>query len=234
MNDNKTAIVTAAGQGIGEAIARELAANGYDLALMSVSGGAEKLSVELDGIGITGSVTNVNDLKKLVDLTLDNFGRIDALVNNTGHPPKGPLLEIPDEDWHKGLDLLLLNVIRMARMVTPIMQQQGQGAIVNISTFAVFEPDHAFPVSSSLRAALASFTKLYANQYASDGIRMNNVLPGFMDNYPEKDEIVARIPLGRYAEVGEIAKTVRFLLDPDSAYITGQNIRADGGITRSV
>jgi NAD(P)-dependent dehydrogenase (short-subunit alcohol dehydrogenase family) len=114
------------------------------------------------------------------------------------------------------------------------MQRQGTGAIVNISTFAVFEPDRTFPVSSSLRAALASFTKLYADQYAADGIRMNNVLPGFMDNYPEKEEIVTKIPLGRYAQVGEIARTVRFLLEPDSAYITGQNLRVDGGLTRAV
>jgi NAD(P)-dependent dehydrogenase (short-subunit alcohol dehydrogenase family) len=234
MSEDKTAIVTAAGHGIGAAVARELAQKGYKLALMSVAGGAEKLAAELGGIGITGSVMRNDDLRRLFDLTLDKYGRIDAVVNNTGHPAKGPLLEISDEDWHTGLDLLLLNVIRMARIVTPVMQRQGTGAIVNISTFAVFEPDRTFPVSSSLRAALASFTKLYADQYAADGIRMNNVLPGFMDNYPEKEEIVTKIPLGRYAQVGEIARTVRFLLEPDSAYITGQNLRVDGGLTRAV
>ena len=234
MTKKKTAMVTAAGKGIGAAIARELAANGYNLALMSNSGGAEVLAGELDGIGLTGSVTEPGDLKKLVDMTMDTYGRIDAVVNNTGHPAKGPLLEIPDEAWHQGLDLLLLNVIRMARLVTPVMQQQGGGAIVNISTFSAFEPDQAFPISSSLRAALAGFCKMFTDQYAADGIRMNNLLPGFMDNYPESEAIVSNIPLGRYASVGEIAKTARFLLEPDSAYITGQNIRADGGITRSV
>jgi NAD(P)-dependent dehydrogenase (short-subunit alcohol dehydrogenase family) len=234
MNNKKVAIVTAAGKGIGAAIARELSAIGYNLALMSNSGGAEALAAELDGFALTGSVSEPDDLKKLVELAMDSYGRIDAVVNNTGHPAKGPLLEIPDEAWHQGLDLLLLNVVRMARLVTPIMQRQGGGAFVNISTFAAFEPDRSFPVSCSIRAALAGFSKMFADQYASDGIRMNNLLPGFMDNYPESEEIAGSIPMKRYATVQEIAKTARFLLEADSAYITGQNIRADGGLTRSI
>jgi NAD(P)-dependent dehydrogenase (short-subunit alcohol dehydrogenase family) len=230
----KVAIVTAAGRGMGAAIARELAASDYDLALMSNSGGAETLADELGGIGLTGSVTDVGDLEALVNRTMDAYGRIDAVINNTGHPPKGPLLEISDADWHLGLDLVMLNVVRIARLVTPIMQEQGGGAIVNISTFAAFEPDPAFPVSSSLRTALASFTKLYADRYAADGIRMNCILPGFVDSYPESEENLRRIPMGRYASTTEIAKTARFLVSADVGYITGQNIRIDGGITRSV
>ncbi len=234
MTNKKVAIITAAGQGMGAAIAKEFAANNYHVALMSNGGGAEKLAAELNGIGLTGSVTDVNHLETLVKRAMDAYGRIDALINNTGHPPKGPLLEISDEDWHLGLDIVMLNVVRMARLVTPIMQKQGGGSIVNISTFAAFEPDAVFPVSCSLRAALASFTKLYADRYASDGIRMNNVLPGFIDSYPESEEIAARIPMGRYGSVTEIAKTTLFLVSTDAGYITGQNIRVDGGITRSV
>ncbi len=234
MTSPKTAIVTAAGRGIGAAIARELAENGYKLVIMSNGGGALALADELDGIGLTGSVTNPDDLERLVERTFSTYGRIDALINNTGHPPKGSLLEITNEDWHLGLDLVLLNVVRMARLVTPIMQKQGGGAIVNISTFTAFEPELAFPVSSCLRSALAGFTKLYADRYAPDGIRMNNILPGFVDSYPESDESLSRIPLGRYASVAEIAKTARFLISNDAGYITGQNIRVDGGLTRSV
>jgi NAD(P)-dependent dehydrogenase (short-subunit alcohol dehydrogenase family) len=230
----KVVIITAAGKGIGAAIARELAASGYQLSLLSNSGGALELAQELGGIGMTGSVTEPADLSKLVDSTMDKYGQVDAVVNNTGHPPKGELLDISDDEWRLGLDLLILNVIRMARLVTPIFEKQGGGAIVNISTFSAFEPELTFPVSSTLRAGLASFVKLYANRYAEAGIRVNNVLPGYMDNYPESEDNLAKIPMKRYARVEEVAKTVRFLLSNEAGYITGQNIRADGGITRSI
>jgi NAD(P)-dependent dehydrogenase (short-subunit alcohol dehydrogenase family) len=231
---DKVAIVTAAGKGVGAAIARELAAAGYRVSLMSNSDGALQLAPELGGIGMTGSVTEPADLATLVNATLKTFGRIDAVVNNTGHPPKGDLLDIPDADWHLGLDMLVLNVVRMARLVTPVFVKQGGGAIVNISTFSAFEPRLSFPVSSTMRSGLASFTKLYADRYAEFGIRINNVLPGYMDNYPETEENLAKIPMKRHGKVQEIAKTIRFLLSDDAGYITGQNIRADGGLTHSI
>jgi NAD(P)-dependent dehydrogenase (short-subunit alcohol dehydrogenase family) len=234
MANEKTAIVTAAGKGMGAACARALHAAGYKLALLSNSGGAVVLAEELGGIGMTGSVTSVDDLTALVDRTLAAYGRIDLVVNNTGHPPKGPLLELTDEDWRTGLDMILLNVIRMARLVTPIMQAQGGGAIVNISTFAAFEPSLTFPISCSLRAALGSFAKLYADQYGPENIRMNNVLPGYINSYPESEALIAQIPMGRYGMVEEIGKTVVFLASEGGAYITGQNLRVDGGITRGV
>ncbi|MEX0796228.1 MAG: SDR family oxidoreductase [Acidimicrobiia bacterium] len=231
-DESRVVIVTAAGKGMGEAIARRLHADGHRLGLMSNSGGAEQLGEELGSVALTGSVTEPDDLAALVDATLEAYGRLDGVVNNTGHAPNGELLEISDEDWHLGLDLLLLNVVNMARLVTPHLKNGG--SIVNISTFAAFEPDPAFPVSASLRAALAAFTKLYADRYAPDGIRMNNVLPGFIDSYDAKESSVARIPMGRVGRVAEIADTVASLLSDGAGYITGQNIRVDGGITRSV
>lgn len=230
----KAAIVTAAGQGMGAACARELAARGYRVALMSLSERAVLLAEELGGVGLRGSVTETADLQRLVDAAMAKYGRVDAVVNNTGHAPKGDLLAITDDDWRAGLDLLLLNVVRMARLVTPIMQQQGGGALVNISTFAAFEPSARFPVSATLRAALGSFTKLYADRYAADGIRMNNVLPGFIESYEIDDETRRQIPMGRSGTVQEVATAVAFLLSSQAGYITGQNIRVDGGITRSV
>jgi NAD(P)-dependent dehydrogenase (short-subunit alcohol dehydrogenase family) len=234
MNDTASpvTIVAAAGRGMGEAIARRLHADGHRLTLMSNAGGAERIGAELGCRAITGSVTDPGDLDSLVSLTLDEHGRIDGVVNNTGHPPKGELLEITDDDWHRGMDMALLNVVRMARLVTPHMEDGG--SIVNISTFAVFEPDPAFPVSASMRAALASFTKLYADRYAPAGIRMNNVLPGFIESYDADPATIDRIPMGRQGKVEEIAETVAFLLSAGAGYITGQNIRVDGGITRSV
>jgi NAD(P)-dependent dehydrogenase (short-subunit alcohol dehydrogenase family) len=234
MSAQPVAIVTAAGQGMGEAIARHLHSSGYRLSLMSNGGGAESLARELGCVGSTGSVTDPADLGRLVADTVAEYGRVDAVVNNTGHPPKGPLLELTNADWHAGLDMVLLNVVTMARLVTPLMLEAGGGAFVNISTFAAFEPSPAFPISSALRAALGSFTKLYADEYAPSGIRMNNVLPGFIDSYPESAPNLERIPMGRYGKVSEVAAAVGFLLSDAASYITGQNLRVDGGITRSV
>ncbi len=108
------------------------------------------------------------------------------------------------------------------------------GAIINISTFAAFEPDPVFPTSGVFRAGLAAFTKLFVDRYAADNVRMNNVLPGFNDSLPEKQEFRSRVPMGRYGRTEEVAATIAFLASEGAGYITGQNLRVDGGITRSV
>lgn len=230
----KVALITAASRGMGAACARELAARGYRTVLMSRSDDIHALAKEVGGIAVQGSSDNAADLQKLVWQALDAYGRIDAVVNNTGHPKKGPLLELTDADWHAGLDLLLLNVVRMMRLITPVMQAQGGGTIVNISTFAAYEPSARFPISATLRAALGSFTKIYADEVAKYNIRINNVLPGYVDSIAQNDATVAQIPMGRQGTKEEVAKTVAFLLSADAGYITGQNLRVDGGITRSV
>ena len=227
------AIVTAAGRGIGAAIARALAADGFTPALLSPGETVEALGRELGGFGLRGSVTEPADLKRLVDETMQRYGRIDAAIINTGHPPKGALLEISDADWHKGLDMVMLNVIRLMRLVTPIMQAQKAGAVVNMSSAFAFEPEADFPMTV-LRAGLTAWTKLYADLHAKDGIRMNALLPGFTDSLPEKDARRARIPMGRYARAGEIANAAAFLLSDKASYITGQSLKVDGGLTRAM
>jgi len=228
------AIVTAAGRGMGAAIARELHARGYRLGLMSPSGSARALATELGGFGLDGSVSQADDLQALVRGTLDAFGRVDAVVNHTGHPPKGDLLDLADDAWLAGDQMMVLPVLRMARLITPAMLAQGKGAFVNISTFAAFEPSLKFPISCTYRAAVGAFTKLYADRYAPHNIRMNALLPGYVDSLDHKPETLGSIPMGRPGSVQEIARTAAFLLSDDAGYITGQNLRVDGGVTRGV
>ncbi|MCG8690666.1 MAG: SDR family oxidoreductase [Minwuiales bacterium] len=230
----KVAIVTAGGSGMGAGAARRLAADGFHVAILSSSGKGEALAQELGGVGVTGSNQSNDDLKRLVDLTMEQWGRVDVLVNSAGHGPRAPVLELTDEDWHTGMEVYFLSAVRPTRLVTPIMQQQKAGAIINISTFAAFEPDPTFPTSGVFRAGLAAFAKLFADKYAADNIRMNNVLPGFIDSLPEKQEFRDRIPMARYGRTEEIAATIAFLASDGGAYVTGQNIRVDGGITRAV
>ncbi|MBX2832058.1 MAG: SDR family oxidoreductase [Rhodospirillales bacterium] len=234
MTIEKVALITAGGSGMGADAARKLAADGYKIAILSSSGKGEALAAELGGIGVTGSNQSNDDLQRLVDLAMEKWGRVDVLVNSAGHGPRKPVLELTDDDWHTGMDVYFLNAVRPTRMVTPIMQKQGGGVIINISTFAAFEPDPVFPTSGVFRAGLAAFTKLFADKYAAENIRMNNVLPGFIDSLPETDERRDRVPMGRYGKSEEIAATIAFLASDGAGYITGQNIRVDGGITRSV
>ena len=191
----KVAVITAGGSGMGAAAARRLAADGFAVAILSSSGKGEALASELGGVGITGSNQSNDDVQRLVDATMARFGRIDVLVNSAGHGPRAALLDITDEGWHQGIDIYFLSAVRPIRAVTPIFEAQGTGgSIINITTFATFEPDPAFPTSGVARAGLAAFTKLYADKYAPQGIRINNLLPGFINSLPEKEEFRTRIP----------------------------------------
>ncbi|KRE06759.1 3-oxoacyl-ACP reductase [Bosea sp. Root670] len=234
MAAEKVALITAGGSGMGAAAARRLAEDGFAVAILSSSGKGEALAAELGGIGVTGSNQSNDDLKRLVDLAMERWGRVDVLVNSAGHGPRAPILDITDEDWHRGMDTYLLNVIRPVRLVTPIMQRQKAGSIVNISTAWAFEPSAMFPTSAVFRAGLASFTKIFVDAYAADNIRMNNVLPGWIDSLPATEERRQGVPMQRYGTSAEIAGTIAFLASKDAAYITGQNLRVDGGVTRSI
>jgi NAD(P)-dependent dehydrogenase (short-subunit alcohol dehydrogenase family) len=229
----KVCLVTGAGRGIGAAIAREMHGRGYAVVLMSPSENCETLAAELGGKARRGVCQSADDLKGLVDLAMKTHGRIDAVLNHTGHPPKGDLLAIPDEGWDLAHEMILKSVIHMARLVTPIMETQHSGAIVNVTTYASFEPSLWFPASCTYRAAVSSFTKLYSDRYGPAGIRMNCLAPGFTDSLDvaKYGDLAA---LKRIATVQEQAKAAAFLLTDDSSYVTGQTLRVDGGVTRSV
>jgi NAD(P)-dependent dehydrogenase (short-subunit alcohol dehydrogenase family) len=230
----RVALITAGGSGMGAAAARRLAADGFLVGVMSASGKGEALGRELGGVGVTGSNQSTRALGELVGLAMARWGRIDVLVNSAGHGPRGPILDISDEEWHKGLDTYLLNVIRATRLVAPMMKAQQGGAIINISSAWAFEPTEQFPTSAVFRAGLAAFTKIFSDSHASFNVRMNNVLPGWIDSLPATEARRQTVPMQRYGTTEEIAATISFLASDGAAYITGQNLRVDGGLTRSV
>ena len=230
----KVAVLIAAGSGMGADAAKSLSKDGYKVAILSSSGKGERLAKKLKGIGYTGSNLNPQDIKKFISNVFTEWGRIDVLVNSAGHGPKGQILKISDREWITGMETYFLNVVRAVRMITPIMKKQKNGSIINISTYAVFEPEKSFPTSGVMRAGLSSFVKIYSDEYAKYNIRINNILPGFIESLKPKKEFLKRVPLKRAGKVSEISAVVKLLASDSGSYITGQNIKVDGGITRSI
>ncbi|HEY9803056.1 MAG TPA: SDR family oxidoreductase [Leptolyngbyaceae cyanobacterium] len=237
MTSAKVAIITAASRGIGAGCARELAAKGYNVALMARSPEVLDLAAELGGIAIQGSMTNPYDLQTLVESTLKKFARIDAVVNSFGDPPRPDLLDISDKMWLENFEMLFLSVVRIARLVTPAMQNSGGGVIVNISASDSQEPSLGTPFSGTLRAAMEGFTKLYAKRYKADKIRMVCVAPFFVaDSMAELEgwNVPSDMMFGRPATYSEFAKTVAFLISDDAKFITGTTLKVDEAYSAAI
>ena len=230
----KVCMIIGAGRGMGAATARIMYNKGYKLALMSPSENCEILAKELGGLAVRGRAENTDDTQALFYDTMAAYGRIDSLLIHVGGPPKGDLLDISEEDWVKANEMILMPVIRMSKLVTPVMQKQGGGSIVNITTFSAFEPSLTFPTSSVYRVGVSSFTKLYSDRYGADNIRMNCLLPGFTDSLDLPQKFADMSVFKRLAKAEEQARAAAFLLTEDSSYITGQSIRSDGGVTRAM
>lgn len=231
------AIVTAASRGIGAGCARELAARGYTVSLMARSPSILDLAQELGGIATVGSIANEQDLQRLVETTLTQLGRIDAVVNSFGDPPRPDLLSISDAMWIENFEMLFLSVVRMARLVTQPMRQLGGGAIVNISAADSHEPGLGTPFSGTLRAAMEGFTKLYGKRYKADGIRMNSVAPHFVGDSMEEFvgwDVPSDLIFGRPTNYAEFAKIVAFLISDDAKFITGTTLKVDGAWSAAI
>ena len=230
----KSCLIIGGGRGIGAATARQMHARGYNLVLMSPSDSCEKLAAELGGVARRGVAENAGDIQGIFDLAMQTYGRIDAVLIHVGGPPKGDLLEISEGDWDKAHDMVLKPVIRVAKLVTPVMELQGGGSIVAITTFSAFEPSLLFPTSSVYRVGVSSFAKLYADRYAGVNIRFNCILPGFTDSLDLPQKYADMAPMKRLGRAEEQGKAAAFLLSDDSSYITGQSLRVDGGLTRAM
>ena len=217
---------------MGRAIAEKLSSEGYRLMLFARSEAVLELADKLGQKAIQGDISNKKDLKALVDHTVETYGRVDDLVVSTGHPAKGPLLELEDKQWEAGMELVLMNVVRLCRLLTPELIKNRGGVITLISSFAAKEPSLDFPISSVMRSALASYVKLYSQTYARVGIRINGLLPGYIDSYQQSEKVIESIPAERLGKVEEVAATVSFLHSDGAAYINGQNIVVDGGSSK--
>ncbi len=230
-------IVTAASRGIGAGCARELAAQGYKVSLLARSASVVDLAQSLGGIGLQGSLTSAADLESLVQTTLDTWGRIDGVVMSFGDPPRPDLLEITDQMWLDNFEMLFLSVVRLMRLVTEPMKQQGGGAIVTISACDSQDPSLGTPFSGTLRAAMEGFTKLYARRYRCDRIRINSIAPFFVaDDMAELEgwDVPEDLMWGRPATYQELAKAVAFLLSDDAKFISGTTLKVDEARSRAI
>lgn len=218
---------------MGAATAREMQARGYKVALMSPSQSCESLAEELGGIAHRGRAEAAEDTQAIFDLTMRTWGRIDALFINTGGPPKGELLDLTEEDWDRANSVIVKPVIRMAKLVTPVMEAQGGGSIVCLTSYSAAEPSLMYVTSSVYRLGVSAFAKMYSDRYGPANIRMNCILPGFTDSL-DVGRFADLAALKRIARAEEQAKAAAFLLSDDASFVTGQSLRVDGGLTRAI
>ena len=251
---DKVALVAASSQGLGRAVAEELAAEGASLVVcardaqtldQTAASIAERNNARV--LAVPADVTAAGDIKRLVEAGIERFGRIDILVTNAGGPPAGRFEQLTREQWEHAIRLTLLSAVELTRHLLPGMKERRWGRILNITSIAVKQPVENLLLSNSLRAGLTGFARTLANEVAADGITVNNVLPGYTrterlndlaEMMAEKQGISAsefrgkwekEIPMGRLGEPREFAAVVAFLASERASYITGTSIQVDGG-----
>jgi 3-oxoacyl-[acyl-carrier protein] reductase len=257
--NGRVALVAASSTGLGRAVAEELAAEGCDLVLCAR--GVEALNATRDAIvrtsgiravAVQADLTNASDVASVVNVGLKEFGHIDILVTNNGGPPTGTFENLTQEQWETAARLTLYSAIELARLILPGMKERGWGRILNITSIAVKQPVENLMLSNSLRAAVTGFARTLANEVATNGITVNNIMPGYtrterLDDLAQmladregisKDEFAGRwsqeIPMRRLGKPREFAALAAFLVSERASYITAQSIAVDGGWIRSL
>jgi len=258
----KVAIVAAASQGLGKAVATGLVQEGASVVICArdrkrILASAKEVSRWIRGkrqavVPVVADVTKPKEIRRLVASTAKEFGRIDILVTNAGGPPAGGFGELDDEAWAAGISLTLMSVVRFVREVLPHMQKRKWGRIINITSLTVRQPANDLVISSALRPGVVGLAKVLANLYARDGITVNNVAPGFISTARQVElsrmraakrgvpveqyvqDLVSEVPLGRLGEPRELADAVVFLASERASYITGTTLSVDGGLVKGL
>ena len=255
----KVAMVGGGSRGLGFNVARMLAAEGVDVSIAShneeaIQEAGRKIEQEFGGkvLAVKADARSADDVRRWHEETFDRFGGVDLLFTNTGGPPAGVFNQFGDDAWQDAFDLLVMGVIRMVRGVVPSMQERGGGAIVMSTSSSVKEPIPNLTLSTVMRASVSALAKSLANELATDGIRVNQLVPGriltdriqqldaananrtglSIDEIRKRSE--AAIPMGRLGEPEEYAKAAVFLFSNAASYITGATLQVDGGAIRSV
>ena len=241
--DGRTAIVCGASSGIGLAVAEALAGEGANVTLFARR--REVLEPEAERIGglaVRGDVTNPIELERLVEKTVQAFGGIDILVNNSGGPPRGPAVDLTDEAVESTVELLLLSVIRLTNLCLPHLRRSGNGRIINIASSSVREPIDDLALSNSVRPGVIGWAKTLARELGPDGITVNSVAPGrietarlaeaFADR--SRADALAAVPLRRFGRPREVGDVVCFLASDRASYVSGAVVPIDGGLTRGL
>jgi 3-oxoacyl-[acyl-carrier protein] reductase len=241
--NGRTAIVCGASSGMGLAIAEAFAAEGANVAMFARR--RELLQREAERLGalaVRGDVTNPADLKRLVDRTLEAFGGIDILVNNSGGPPRGNSLELTAQTVEDAVELLLLSVVRLTALCLPYLGKSRAGRVINIASSTVREPVDNLALSNIVRPGVIGWAKSLARDLGPKGITVNSIAPGRIDTerlkevYPTgpTEADLAGIPLRRLGEPREVGDLICFLASERASYVTGTVIPVDGGLTRSL